>query len=107
VNPDFRNQIGSGDSLDPRNGEAEFDGPLTVSYLILNADVQFCDLPVQKVKLLALQSQHPAMVCGVRGEFTKSRGNQRLVQPATVLLPAIRGKPYRRRRSARIWQPSC
>ena len=40
----------------------------------------------------------------VRGEFIKSRGNRRLVQPATVLLPAIRGKPYRRRRSVRIWQ---
>src|SRR5215831_9224871 len=26
----------------------------------------------------------------VRGEFIKSRGNRRLVQPATALLPAIR-----------------
>jgi len=40
----------------------------------------------------------------VRGEFIKSRSNRRLVQPATVLLPAIRGKFYRRRRSTRIWQ---
>src|SRR5215471_12963962 len=40
----------------------------------------------------------------VRGEFIKSGGNRRLVRPAPVLLPAIRGKVYRRRRSARIWQ---
>ena len=46
----------------------------------------------------------PARRLPVRGEFIKSRGNRRLVQPATVLLPAIRGKVYRRRRSARIWQ---
>jgi hypothetical protein len=31
----------------------------------------------------------------VRGEFIKSSGNRRLVQPATVLLPAIRSKAYR------------
>jgi hypothetical protein len=37
----------------------------------------------------------------VGGEFIKSRGNRRLVQPATVLLPTIRSKAYRRRRSAR------
>ena len=42
----------------------------------------------------------------VRGEFIKSRGDRRLVQPATVLLPAIRGKAYRRRSAARIWQLS-
>src|SRR5215472_19329347 len=41
---------------------------------------------------------------GVRGEFIESRGNRCLVQPATVLRPAIRGKTYRRPRSARIWQ---
>jgi len=40
----------------------------------------------------------------VRGEFIRSRGNRCLVQPATVLLPAIRGKTYRRPRSARIRQ---
>ena len=40
----------------------------------------------------------------VRGEFIESRGNRCLVQPATVLLPAIRGKAYRRPRSASIWQ---
>jgi ParB-like nuclease domain len=39
----------------------------------------------------------------VHGEFIKSRGNRCLVQPATVLLPAMRGKAYRRPRSARIW----
>src|SRR5215471_8278401 len=32
----------------------------------------------------------------VRGEFIKSRGDRCLVQPATVLLPAIRGKTHRR-----------
>ena len=32
----------------------------------------------------------------------ESRGNRCLVEPATVLLPAIRGKAYRRHRSARI-----
>jgi len=42
----------------------------------------------------------------VRGEFIKSRGHRRLVQPTTVLLPVIRGKAYRRRRSVRIWQAS-
>ena len=31
----------------------------------------------------------------VPGEFIKSSGNRRLVQPATVLLPAIRSKVYR------------
>ena len=31
----------------------------------------------------------------VRGEFIKSSGNRRLVQPPTVLLPAIRSKAYR------------
>ena len=31
----------------------------------------------------------------VPGEFIKSSGNRRLVQPATVLLPAIRSKAYR------------
>src|SRR5262245_22934788 len=40
----------------------------------------------------------------VRGEFIKSRGNRCLVQPSTVLLPAIRGKTYRRPWSARIRQ---
>jgi hypothetical protein len=40
----------------------------------------------------------------VHGEFIKSRGNRCLVQPATVLLPAIRGKAYRGSRSARIRQ---
>jgi len=30
----------------------------------------------------------------VRGEFIKSRSNRCLVQPATVLLPAVRGKAY-------------
>src|SRR5215813_5489537 len=40
----------------------------------------------------------------VYGEFIKSRGNRCLVQPATVFLPAIRGKAYRRPRSARIRQ---
>jgi hypothetical protein len=40
----------------------------------------------------------------VRGEFIESRGNRCLVQRTTVLLPAIRGKAYRRPRSARIWQ---
>jgi hypothetical protein len=40
----------------------------------------------------------------VRGEFIESRGNRCLVQPATVLLPAIRGKAYRRPRSVSIWQ---
>jgi hypothetical protein len=40
----------------------------------------------------------------VHGELIKSRGNRCLVQPATVLLPAIRGKAYRRSRSARIRQ---
>jgi hypothetical protein len=42
----------------------------------------------------------------VRGEFIKSRGDRRLVQSATVLLRAIRGKAYRRRSAARIWQLS-
>ena len=40
----------------------------------------------------------------VRGEFIKSRSNRCLVQPATVLLPAIRGKTYRRSRATSIWQ---
>jgi hypothetical protein len=40
----------------------------------------------------------------VRGGFIKSRGNRWLVHPATALLPAIRGKAYRRPRCARIWQ---
>src|SRR6516165_1233853 len=40
----------------------------------------------------------------VRGEFIKSRGNPCLVQPATVLLPAIRAETRRRPGSARIWQ---
>jgi His-Xaa-Ser system protein HxsD len=38
----------------------------------------------------------------VHCEFIKSRGNRCLVQPATMLLPAIRGKAYRRLRSARV-----
>src|SRR5215831_14749230 len=40
----------------------------------------------------------------VTGEFIESRGNRCLVQPATVLLPAIRGKTDWRPRSARIRQ---
>src|SRR5262244_1885814 len=40
----------------------------------------------------------------VRGEFIRSGGNRCLVQPATVLLPAIRGKTCRRPRSTRIRQ---
>jgi hypothetical protein len=40
----------------------------------------------------------------VRGEFIKSRSNRCLVQSATVPLPAIRGKTYRRPWPARIRQ---
>jgi hypothetical protein len=40
----------------------------------------------------------------VGGEFIKSRGNRRLMEPAAVLLPAIRGQADRRPRSDRIRQ---
>src|SRR5215467_6532399 len=64
VDPDFCNQVGSGDLLDSRNGEAQIDGLLVSAYMVLNADVQFCDLPFQGLQLLALQSQHPAVMRG-------------------------------------------
>src|SRR5262245_49896797 len=32
--------------------------------MVLNADVQFLDLPFQELQLLALQSQHPAVMRG-------------------------------------------
>ena len=52
----------------------------------------------------AAQIEIPVAACEWR--IHKSRGNRRLVQPATVLLPAIRSKAYRRRTSARVWQAS-
>ena len=64
LDPDFRNQVGSGDLLDSRNGEAQIDGLLVSAYMVLNADVQLCDLPFQGLQLLALQSQHPAVMRG-------------------------------------------
>src|SRR5215467_12671493 len=48
VDADFRNQVGSGNLFDPRNGEAQIDSLLIIAYMVLNADVQFCDLPLQE-----------------------------------------------------------
>ena len=51
-----------------------------------------------------IESFNLASATPVGGEFIKSRGNRCLVEPAAVLLPAIRGQADRRPRSTRIRQ---
>ena len=47
------------------------------------------------VLVYAEAGQYSALVGVVGGEFMRSRGDRRLIQPSTVLLPAVRSKFHR------------